>query len=527
MLRATSPQTKPQNLVFSSGAVAAVFLLHPIQMLAVLHVVQRMTSLSAFFLLAALLAHVSGREHGGRAGAALLVGGWCLMWPLSILAKETGLLFPYFALAWELILRRGAVGKLDRFARGFAVLAGIATACVLMYLLSSRAQWLWSGFASRPFTLTERLLTEARVLWFYLGLIAAPRFEALGLYHDDIAISTGLLAPWTTLPSLLGLLALAWLVWWLHKRAPLVAFGIAWFLIGHSLESTFLPLELAHEHRNYLPLFGIALLAGRALLRALESKKDRKEIGLALCGVTMVYLVFVTAMRSNEFSEPGLRTQIEAQNHRSSAQSQYEAGRFMAGLPDATERKTLVFSLATGHYKLSCELDPNLKMCWLALMELNCHAGLPVEAEWTTELGRRLRETPFGPADRNVLYALKEAEVTEPHCVARSDVDSLFNAALANPSVSAGVQAILHSWHADYLWLAAHDMNAARGALSQSLQINPGSLSNRLKWAQLVHLSGESGQARKLLMELRDQSFSVSERKTLDDLLAGYNITAH
>jgi hypothetical protein len=236
----------------------------------VLHVVQRMTSLSALFLLAALLLHLRGREQGGRAGAAMLMLAWAFLWPLSFLSKETGALFPLFALAWELIVRRRSRGNLDRFARVLAALAGLCLAAGMAYVLSPRGQWLWSGYEFRPFSLVERLLTEARVLWFYLGLIVAPRLEALGLYHDDIAASTNLVSPWSTLPSLLGLIGLAWLAWRMRTRASLVAFGIAWYLIGHAMESTVLPLEIAHEHRNYIPIFGVLIAAGWALICALE-----------------------------------------------------------------------------------------------------------------------------------------------------------------------------------------------------------------------------------------------------------------
>ncbi|MCZ7654258.1 MAG: hypothetical protein M5R42_08160 [Rhodocyclaceae bacterium] len=141
-----------------------------------------------------------------------------------------------------------------------------------IYLAVPAGQWLWAGYALRDFSAVERMLTEGRVLWFYLGLILFPRLEALGLYHDDIAVSTGLIAPWTTLLALVGLFGLIWLAWRLRLRMPLTAFGLAWFLIGHGLESTFLPLEIAHEHRNYVPLFGI-LLAGADGLRAPAGKR--------------------------------------------------------------------------------------------------------------------------------------------------------------------------------------------------------------------------------------------------------------
>jgi len=527
LLRAAHPLAKPHNLLIASGAVAALWLLHPIQLLPVLHVVQRMTSLSAFFLLAALLLHIHGRERGGRAGAAGLMLAWGIAWPLSILSKETGALFPVFALAWELIVRRSSQGRLDRWARAFAALVGVVLLAGLAYALSPRAQWLWAGYDLRPFSLVERLLTEGRVLWFYLGLMVAPRLEALGLYHDDIALSTALFSPWTTLPALLGLAGLVWLAWRVRTRAPLVAFGIAWFLIGHALESTALPLEIAHEHRNYLPVLGILLAGAWALTRALQSEGMYKTIGITLAAVMLANAAFITALRAHQFGEEGRRSQIEAQHHRASSRAQYEAGRFMAAQAEAASPNTPSFSFASAHYRLSCELDPHFKMCWLALIHLDCQAGKPAEPASIMALGRRLRETPFAPGDRTVLYSLKEMAITGSTCLTRPEIDGLFVAALANPGVSPGVQAMLHSWHADYLWLQAHDLAAARRALGRSLALNPSNLSNRLKWAQLIFISGQREQARQLLLELRDENYSAEERKTLNELLATFNMAGH
>lgn len=527
-LLTTAGQTVKQQPIFIATCVlTALWLLHPIQLLPVLHVVQRMTSLSAFFLLAALLLHISAREQGGRAKLVKLILAWLVLWPLSVLSKETGLLFPAFVLAWELILRRSSAGQLDRFARNFATVAGLLLLVAAAYVLSPRGQWIWAGYESRGFSLAERVLTEGRVLWFYLGLILFPRLEAFGLYHDDIALSGDLVTPWTTLPAIAGLLGLVWLAWQTRKRAPLVSFGIAWFLIGHGLESTVLPLEIAHEHRNYLPLFGILLAGAWALACALQNKGAHKTMGIALAAVMLAYGTFVTALRAHQFGEEGRRTQIEAQHHRTSSRAQYEAGRFMAGQADATLPDSPSQAFARRHYELSSQLDLHSKQAWLGLIHLDCQTGKHAEPASVMELGRRLRETPFAPGDKTVLYNVKEMSINGSLCLTRPEIDGLFAAALGNPGVPPGVQAILHSWHADYLWLGESDMAAARSALGRSLALNPVNLSNRLKWAQLLLISGEREQARQLLLELRNEKYPAEERKTLDELLAAFNIVGH
>lgn len=526
LLAGPEQTTRQPRTLICAGLLAAAWLLHPVQLPPVLHVVQRMTSLSALFLLGALLLHISARTVACTHPAKLALA-WLVMWPLSFFSKETGALFPIFVLAWELIVRRSRSGELDRFARGFVAAATLVLLTALTYALSPRGQWLWAGYKLRAFSLAERLMTEGRVLWFYLELILFPRLEFLGLYHDDIPISTGLLTPWTTLTSIAGLIALVWLAWWTRGRAPLVAFGITWFLVGHSLESTALPLEIAHEHRNYLPLFGILLTGAWALNQSLQSKGPRKTIGITIAAVMITNFTFVTALRAHQFGEEGRRTQTEAQHHSNSAQAQHEAGRILAELPEAALPNSPIQALASAHYHRACELDPSAKMCWLGLIHLDCKAGTPAQQPWITELARRLRETPFAPGDQTVLYNIKEMSIDGSICLDQASVDGLFTAALANPRVSSGIQAILHSWHADYLWLHEHDMAAARAALKRSLALNPANQSNRLKWAQLIFISGDQAQAKQLLIELRDANLSGGERKTLNELLATYNIAGH
>jgi hypothetical protein len=515
-------QDNPQASKRTAAVVAAFWLLHPIQLLAVLYVVQRMTSLSALFLLAAFYLHIWGRcGHGWRTYFAL-AAAWLVLWPLSLFSKETGALFPVFVLAWELLIRWQITRRLDRFAIIFIAAAIVCTGAGAKFILSPASWWLWNGYALRDFTLTERVFTEGRVLWFYIGLVVAPRLGAFGLHHDDLAISNSLLSPWTTLPSLIGLVAVAAAIVLLRRRAPLVAFGLAWFLIGHSLESTVLPLEIAHEHRNYLPFFGLLLAAAQGVSLAFEAKERARVPIVMFTGSALTVCVGMTALRAYQYGEPVRRTQMEALNHPASARTQYEAGATLLGSVTPTPQTR---ALARKHLEVAHVVDPHFKLAALGLIQLSCHEAHSVGPADVDNLTQRLGHTPFAPGDRTVLYNIKEQMNAGALCLARTEVDGLFSAALANPTVSTGVAAILHSWHADYLWLHQHDMAAARAALARSLKLNPLESSNRLKWAQLLFVSGERQAAKDLLLVLRGAKLSVDERNTLEELLTAINIT--
>ncbi len=497
-----------------AGLVAALWLLSPIQLTSVLYVVQRMTSLSALFVLAGFFLHIVGRERGGRAGAVWLMVAWCLFWPLAFFSKETGALFPLFVLAWELIVRRNKSGYLDGFARVLSAVVGLGFAAGLVYAVSPSGQWLWAGYGMRSFSLTERVLTEGRVLWFYLGLIIFPRLEAFGLYHDDIALSTSLVEPWTTFPAWLGLIGLVWVAWRTRRQAPLLSFGIAWFLVGHILESTILPLEIAHEHRNYLPLFGVALIGGWALERALAHPGWQKTLGMVLILGLLGYSVLVTTLRAHQFGDEIRRTQIESQYHRESARTNYEAGRALVARLEMVSADSPQYSFARSHYEQAGKLDPDFKSSWLGLIHLNCSVGRPAESEWIDQLSRRLRESPFGPGDRSVLFGIKEMSNAGTLCLSRSEVERLFAAAGANPTTTLSSRAILHSWLADYLTLTVRDLPAAQAELDKSLAIAPYNPSNQLKRAQLAFLQGHRDEAHVLLDRLGDEGLVNSERET-------------
>ena len=265
------PELSNRLVTWLPVVISGLWLVHPLNLSAVLYIVQRMTSLAALFTACGLYFYLTGRRRmlAGEGGLALIIAGLFVCGGLAVFSKENGVLLPLYMLVLEITLFRfrSRSGQADtKIITFFIMVVAIPAMLALLYLASHTTTYL--NYSGRDFTLTERLLTETRVLVFYLKMILMPSIRELGLYHEDIAISHGMLDPPTTLFSimvLVGMLASALLL--LGKR-PLISLGIFWFFAGHSLESSIFPLEIVHEHRNYLADYGILLALASGLAEA-------------------------------------------------------------------------------------------------------------------------------------------------------------------------------------------------------------------------------------------------------------------
>ncbi len=309
------PAVDAQRRTLCAGLTAALWLLHPLQVSTVLYVVQRMSILAALFMLLGLLTYFAIRRETAWSYRYWLLA--FLLYPLlqglAVFSKETGVLLPLFVLACEALAWRktGSSFTMARPLQLFLlVFALLPLAGGGLYLLSHFDQII--DYSTRTFTLGERLLTQLHVVPFYMKLILLPRLSDMSLFHDDV-VATVALDPVTAL-LLLFMLALAGLVGLLRKRAPVVAFGIVWFLVAHLLESTVIPLELVFEHRNYLALAGLLLP-----VMFYATTYGNPRVSGALLTVFVLVLLLQTFARVQEWSHEELMfTQAVADHPQSS-----------------------------------------------------------------------------------------------------------------------------------------------------------------------------------------------------------------
>lgn len=123
-------------------------------------------------------------------------------------------------------------------------------------------------------------------------------------YYDWIQPSRSLLHPWTTLPSILLVLALFAAAWRLRNSRPLFALGVLLFFAGHLITSNVVGLELAFEHRNHFPLIGMVLAIAALASMAMQKLHLRPIIGVICVVVPLVLMAGATVTRARTWGNP-------------------------------------------------------------------------------------------------------------------------------------------------------------------------------------------------------------------------------
>lgn len=277
---------------------AILFAVHPVHTQAVTYVVQRMTSMGAFFALASVLLWFAARGRMGGARVALGVGA-AAAWYLALACKENYAVVPALVALLQVSLEPDLRAHVRAHWKSWAA-AVVACAAAAGSLLVAYASVVEREQARFGIPVADRLLTQGRVLLRYLSLLVLP---LPGRLHVDPAVtpSTGLLTPATTLPALLAVAGLVALAVWARRRAPLVTIAIGWFVVALAVEQTVLPVDLAFEHRLYFADVGFAVLAGATLVRF--ASVDR--FGPWPAAAPLVLLLMAgTAIRNSQWHDP-------------------------------------------------------------------------------------------------------------------------------------------------------------------------------------------------------------------------------
>ncbi len=269
--------------VYPALWVAALWALNPVQTNAVTYMVQRMASIEALFFVTSVAFYIRGRrlQQAGWAGgfklwfnylacAAAAVGAFfskenSAMLPVVLVVAEVWLFRPDAPRqSWHYLRKQR---RWVHFLVALVVVLGIAAA-------AGQLQRCLHGYSIRHFTMPQRLLTETRIIVWYISLLLLPLPSRLSLEHD-VVLSTSLVSPLTTLFAICFLTVSVFLIVRQRRRYPLVTFGAAWFFLNLAIESSVVPLELVFEHRLYLPSVGFFLALVFGYVRLAEVMRKR------------------------------------------------------------------------------------------------------------------------------------------------------------------------------------------------------------------------------------------------------------
>ena len=301
---------------FFALLVAVIWSILPIHASANLMPIQRMTHVSAFFMLTTLLGYVYFRTHLISQKLPILNLIFAIVWTiigtvLAVYSKENGaVVVTMLALLELFFLKRityPVYPKLWKLGIYLALL--IVPLFMLLYLVKN-----WAGINHhfefyRDRSLADHLATQSIILWEYLRQISLPRAALLGPFHDGHAVYN-----WDMWQPYIALIAwvAAFLIGWKYKAYRLGKFwlfALLWYFAAHQIESSIIPLELYFEHRNYLASLGWVVL-----IAVLFSEIYKKYQGLSpwhiLGGIYILYLLFNLQQITSLWGKPLLAAEM-------------------------------------------------------------------------------------------------------------------------------------------------------------------------------------------------------------------------
>jgi len=304
---------------------ALLFAAHPVQTQAVTYVVQRLASLATLFCIGTLVCYALARrcyEQEGRSRATLpwyLASLACAV--LAMKTKEIAFTLPLAVSVYELIFFRGDRKLRLRFlAPLFLTMLIIPLSLILVPGLEPRTGELAEiTRVDSELTRYQYFATQMRVIVTYIRLLLFPVGQNV-IYDYPVY---GSLFDLRVFPAFLFLLSLlgfgVYLAWrYSASRLPvsevakgcegeplfelrLIAFGVLWFFLTLSVESSFIPIvDVIFEHRLYLPSVGALLAFAASWSLATRKAAAGLRRGLPYAAGAVVIVLAATTFARNE-----------------------------------------------------------------------------------------------------------------------------------------------------------------------------------------------------------------------------------
>jgi len=493
-------------LAMATLAIIAFWLLHPINLTSVLYVVQRMTSLGALFSILSILCYSSGRQAQLKSSGnwvPILIG--CpLFGALALLSKENAILIPYYILCIELFIFKfnTASNNARNIIKTLVILASAAPIIFFITYFSINPETLSTWYAPRNFTLSERLLTESRILVWYMKMIIMPNISSMGLLIDEFELSKSLFQPLTTLSSLTFITCLFAAIYYFRIRLPLFSFGIAWFFVGHLLESTFIPLELVFEHRNYLPSIGIIIAVFSLLNYCFRYIQKYKALRIALPMLWLITFTAATHGRAEHWESPITLALFDVENHPTSSRTNLMAGLvyLQSAVNSESDRDKRTYAEQADKYFLNAiELDKRGLSSSIGRIISLYLLNKPIEKQFLEDVAQSLKTKNVGPSTLNSLLSLIDCQIERVCRLPEEYLTLLLESAHSNPYLTSKDKGSLLVAFAEYHVKILGDLDKAEELIIEAIEIDKNTIRYRLRLANWQILNGKFEEAQNQL----------------------------
>ena len=277
-------------------AVALIFVAHPLQTQAVTYIVQRLASLVAFFYLLALCAWVHVHQSQSSRQRVYWFVAFLLAGAAACFTKQNAFTLPLVLALLDIVIFH----KIQ--ARHWLLAGGAFSAAIVITAIIS-PEWLYrlDTFTRETAEVSrwEYLSHQFVVVWMYLYKVIWPYPQVLDYGIELYSFSSVIMVAAGIGHALVAGLALRGI-----RKYPLVSFGILFFYVTHSVESGLIPIrDLAFEHRNYLPLFGLFFACGAATLTLGRNRPRALEWAQVLFVFLFLFFSQATYSRNQVWAE--------------------------------------------------------------------------------------------------------------------------------------------------------------------------------------------------------------------------------
>lgn len=264
------------------------FLTHPIHTEAVTYISGRADAMVTALLVLSVIFYFKSKLSLQR--KLLLYGGSVIFFILALLAKENALILPLILMLCDsaLVEEKNRIGLSKKL---LSYLPFLIIAIVYIYLRLTILNFTKDRMLSHSLPFSLRILTFAKVIWNYLGIIVFP----FNLHMERRIMPAASLSDLVAWIYLFMLTLVLWIVVKNYKNSKTALFGSLWFFV------TLLPVSniavplftYLAEHWLYLPYIGLCIVMAGVFLKL--SQTATPFLKLSVFGLVFVLILFYSA----------------------------------------------------------------------------------------------------------------------------------------------------------------------------------------------------------------------------------------